>query len=155
MRTRGFDARGDGPKEFTDALARHDREFGDILTSDTYQSVRESRYGPMVFPAVIGGLLLVVAALLFVVRNREPTAAEPYSVLLAAGLAIAWVAAFVFLMDWLGFVLTAVLLLVLFMRYLGARLVVAAPAAALVAVVTYQLFAVHLRVSLPPGLLGW
>ena len=109
----------------------------------------------MVFPAVIGGLLLVVAALLLVVRNREPTAAEPRSVFVACSLAIAWVVAFILLMDWLGFVLTAVLLLVLFMRYLGARLVVAAPAAALVAVVTYQLFAVHLRVSLPPGLLGW
>jgi putative tricarboxylic transport membrane protein len=155
MQTSGFDVRGDGPKEFAAALARHDREFGEILTSDEYQSVRQSRYGPMVFPAMIGGLLLGVVGLLFVARAREPEAAKTQSVLLASVLAVAWVAAFVLLMDWIGFVLTAFLLLVVFMRYLGARLLVAVPASALVAVVTYQLFAVSLRVSLPSGLLGW
>jgi tripartite-type tricarboxylate transporter receptor subunit TctC len=155
MRTRGFDTRSDGPDKFVAALERHDREFGDILTSDAFESVRESKFGPMVFPATIGGLLAGVLGLLFVARNREPAAADKQSVLLASVLAIAWVAAFVFLMDWIGFVLTAALLLVLFMRFLGARLVVAAPSAALVAVITYQLFAVHLRVPLPSGLLGW
>jgi tripartite-type tricarboxylate transporter receptor subunit TctC len=155
MRTSGFDARGDGPKAFAAALERHDREFGEILTSDAYQSVRQSKYGPMVFPAVIGGLLLGVVGLLFVVRNRERAAAETQSVLLASVLAVAWVAAFVLLMDWIGFMLTAFLLLVVFMRYLGARPLVAVPVSALVAVVTYQLFAVSLRISLPPGLLGW
>jgi tripartite-type tricarboxylate transporter receptor subunit TctC len=155
MRTSGFDSRGDGPKEFAAALARHDGEFGEILTSDAYQSVRQSRYGPMVFPAVIGGLLLGVIGLLFVARNREPGAAETQSVILASALAVAWVVAFVLSMEWIGFVLTAFVLLVVFMRYLGARLAVALPASVLVAVVTYQLFAVYLRVSLPPGLLGW
>ena len=155
MRTRGFDARGDGPEEFAAALERHDREFGKILTSDAFQSVRESKYGPMVFPAIIAGLLVGVMGLLFLVRNREPAAAKTQSVLLASILAVAWLAAFVLLMDWLGFVLTAAVLLTLFMQYLGVRLLVAVPASAMVAVLTYQVFAVHLRVSLPPGLLGW
>jgi hypothetical protein len=155
MRERGFDARGDGPQEFAAALARHDREFGEILTSDAYQTVRKAKYGRMVFPAIIGGLLLFVTGLLFVARNRQSPAEHRQSVMVAGGLALAWVVAFVVLMDWLGFVLAAAVLLVLFMRFLGARVLVAAPVSAAVAVVTYQVFAVHLRVSLPPGLLGW
>ena len=71
MCTSGFDARGDGPQAFTKALARHDREFGDILTSDAFQSVRSSRFGPFVFPSVIGGLMSAVALMMFVRRSRD------------------------------------------------------------------------------------
>jgi tripartite-type tricarboxylate transporter receptor subunit TctC len=156
MRTSGFDARGDGPEEFSTALAGHDQEFKQILESDAFQSVRNSRYGPMAFPAIIGVGLLAVAVALLVRRN---TAAEsPIALrqaLFGAGLAVAWVASFVAFMEWLGFVLTAFVLLVLLMKYLGARLWVAIVISALVSVTTYQLFANHLRVSLPWGLLGW
>jgi hypothetical protein len=41
------------------------------------------------------------------------------------------------------------------MKYLGARLWTATIISAVAAATTYQLFAVHLRVSLPWGLLGW
>jgi tripartite-type tricarboxylate transporter receptor subunit TctC len=156
MRTSGFDARGDGPKEFAIALAKHDEEFKEILTSPAYQSVRRSRYGPMVFPAIIGGGLLAVAGILLVRRNRAAEGLmDLRQSLIGIGLAMAWVASFVGLMDWLGFVLTAFLLLVLLMKYLGTRLTVAVIVSALVAITTYQLFAIHMRVSLPWGLLGW
>jgi hypothetical protein len=46
-------------------------------------------------------------------------------------------------------------LLALLMKYLGTRIAIAAFIAAFTAVATYQLFAIHLRVSLPWGLLGW
>jgi tripartite-type tricarboxylate transporter receptor subunit TctC len=156
MTTSGFDARGDGPQEFAAALARHDEEFRAILTSETYESVRRSRYGPMVFPAVIGGGLLAVATILCVRRSGE-TAYPPdaQGTIVGVGLAIAWVLGFVALMEWLGFVLTAFVLLLVLMKYLGARLWTAALISALVSATTYQLFAVHLRVSLPWGLWGW
>jgi tripartite-type tricarboxylate transporter receptor subunit TctC len=156
MTTSGFDARGDGPQEFAKALACHDEEFRAILTSETYASVRRSRYGPMVFPAVIGGCLLAVATVSGIRRSGKQASPQSLqSTIVAVGLAIAWVLTFVALMEWLGFVLTAFGLLVVLMKYLGARLWTAALIAALVSATTYQLFAVHLRVSLPWGLMGW
>jgi tripartite-type tricarboxylate transporter receptor subunit TctC len=156
MRTSGFDARGDGPDEFAAALERHDREFRDILTSEAYESVLRSRYGPMVFPSIIGMGLAAAAIVLVARRNRDAVPAIGWRpALVGAGLAAAWVVGFVFLLDWLGFVLTAALLLVLLMWYLGTRLWVAAVISMLVAVATYQLFAIQFRVSLPRGLLGW
>jgi tripartite-type tricarboxylate transporter receptor subunit TctC len=137
MKSNGFDARGDGPAEFTAALARHDREFGDILTSDAYQSVRRGRYGPMVFPAVIAGGLIAIFALLVVTGDKlspsspltVPEAASDPSTLssthtantqksatTAVCLAIVWVIALVTVMDWLGFVLTSILFLTILMR---------------------------------------
>lgn len=181
MRNSGFDARSAGPKEFAAELARLDQEFGDILKSDAYRGVRDSRYGPMVFPAVIGALIVVVLAGLFWTRGqahretlietaveslengapddheviRTQTWAWRPSVIVPVVLAVAGVIVFVAVVDWLGFVLTAFLLMTMFMKYLGTRLPVALAASALCAVVTYQLFAVQMRVSLPWGLLGW
>ena len=187
MRNSGFDARSAGPKEFAAELSRLDKEFGEILTSDAYRGVRDSRYGPMVFPAVIGALLVSVLAWLFWTRgqaHREtlletavesldegaiehhptmpsqgamPTSAWawPPSAALPVALAIAGVILFVLVVDRLGFVLTAFLLMAAFMKYLGTRLSVAVTASALCAMITYQLFHVHMRVSLPWGLLGW
>jgi tripartite-type tricarboxylate transporter receptor subunit TctC len=156
MTTSGFDARGDGPAEFAAALARHDDEFGKILRSDAYESVRRARYGPMVFPTVIGCLLLAVAVVLGLRRGGELARdVDSQGTLLAVGLAVVWVLLFVALMDWLGFVLTAFVLLAALMKYLGARLWTATIISAVAAATTYQLFAVHLRVSLPWGLIGW
>jgi tripartite-type tricarboxylate transporter receptor subunit TctC len=156
MTTSGFDARGDGPQEFAAALARHDAEFEAILTSATYESVRRSRYGPMVFPAVIGVALLAAATVLCVRRGgKSASEMDSQGTIVAVGLAVAWVLLFVAVMDWLGFVLTAFVLLVVLMKYLGARLWTATVISALMAATTYQLFAVHLRVSLPWGLWGW
>ena len=156
MSRNGFEARGDGPAEFAAALAGHDREFREILESEAYQSVRRARYGPMAFPAVIGGGLLVVAVLMLVMRSGKPAADALWqSSLLHLVLLCVGVLVFVMALDWLGFVLTAVLFLVLMMRYLGARLPVAVATSVLVAVATYQLFAIQFRVSLPWGLLGW
>jgi tripartite-type tricarboxylate transporter receptor subunit TctC len=156
MRTAGFDARGDGPPEFAAALARHDEEFKAILTSDAFESVRSARYGPMVFPAIIGGGLLFAAGVLLLRRNRAAApATDLRSAVIGAGVGVAWVAAFILLADWLGFILTTFVLLALLMKYLGTRIAIAAFIAAFTAVATYQLFAIHLRVSLPWGLLGW
>jgi hypothetical protein len=184
MRNSGFDARHAGPAEFAAELSRLDREFGEILTSDAYRGVRESRYGPMVFPAVIGGLMVFVLGVLFWTRGRthRETLLEAAVESLDAGaiehggglptsrragitwgiatvfpvlLAVAGVMTFVLVVDWLGFILTGFLLMGAFMKYLGTRLPVAIMSSALCAVVVYQLFSVLMHVSLPRGLLGW
>jgi tripartite-type tricarboxylate transporter receptor subunit TctC len=156
MRTSGFDARGDGPQKFAAALATHDQEFQAILTSDAFESVRATRYGPMVFPALIGVGLAITAGTLLARRNRAATPAADFRpAVIGAGVAVAWVAAFILLVEPLGFILTTFVLLALLMKYLGARVTIAAAIAAVTAVATYQLFAIQLRVSLPTGLLGW
>jgi tripartite-type tricarboxylate transporter receptor subunit TctC len=183
MRDQGFNAHSAGPQDFAAELARLDAEFGTILQRDAYRGVRNSRYGPMVFPAVIGGLIVAVLAALFWTRgqaHRETlleTAVEslegapgampsrrapgapgwacPPTAIIPVALAVVGVIVFVAIVDWLGFVLTAFLLMALFMKYLGTRLPVALAASGLCAVLVYQLFAVHMRVSLPRGLLGW
>jgi hypothetical protein len=89
-------------------------------------------------------------------RNRAAApATDLRSAVIGAGVGVAWVAAFILLADWLGFILTTFVLLALLMKYLGTRIAIAAFIAAFTAVATYQLFAIHLRVSLPWGLLGW
>lgn len=156
MRTAGFDARGDGPQKFAAALATHDQEFQEILTSDAFESVRTTRYGPMVFPVLIGVGLVSTAGALLARRNRAGAPTGDFRpAVIGAGVALAWVAAFILLVEPLGFILTTFVLLALLMKYLGARVIVATVIAAVTAVATYQLFAVHLRVSLPAGLLGW
>jgi tripartite-type tricarboxylate transporter receptor subunit TctC len=179
MKTNGFEARGDGPEAFSAALARHDQEFRDILNSDAYQSVRRSKYGPMVFPKIIGGMMLGVLALILLAQQRglagngtdssaivpatddersraaASTISGSLTVFWPVCLTVAWVIGFVTLMDWLGFVLTSIVFLTLFMRYLGTRLLVAGAVSSIVTVATYQLFAIQFRVPLPWGLLGW
>jgi hypothetical protein len=171
MRNSGFDARNAGPQEFSAELARLDQEFGELLTSDAYRGVRDARYGSMVFPATIAGLLAVVLGLLFYARGKvqrqtilevavdSPETIEDGSLrpasLLPIVLALLGVVVLVVSMDWLGFVLAAFLFMAIFMRYLGTRLPVAVAASALCAAAAYQLFAVQMRVSLPWGLFGW
>jgi tripartite-type tricarboxylate transporter receptor subunit TctC len=157
MRSSGFDARSARPKEFAEALARHDDEFKALLQSAAFESVRHSEYGPMDFPMIIGALLLIVAAFaIWYSRVADKSAQQPQERnILPVALAIVWIIAFVGLMNWLGFIITSFVLVAALMKYLGTRTVVAVAASALIVVATYQAFAVHLRVPLPWGLLGW
>jgi putative tricarboxylic transport membrane protein len=77
------------------------------------------------------------------------------SAIVPVAIAVAGVIAFVAIVDWLGFILTAFLLMAALMKYLGTRLQVAILASGVCAVAVYQLFAIGMRVSLPRGWLGW
>ena len=68
---------------------------------------------------------------------------------------MAWVLAYLVLVEWAGFVITAAVLLALLLRRLENGWVVATAVSVLIVPVTYQLFAVSLRVPLPRGWLGW
>ena len=68
---------------------------------------------------------------------------------------VAWVVAYLALVEWAGFVITAsVLMLVLLLR-MGTRWTVAVAVSVVVVPLAYQVFAVALRVPLPRGWLGW
>jgi len=68
---------------------------------------------------------------------------------------VVWVAAYVALAEIAGFLITAAVLLVVLMWRLGNRWTLNVAVSTTIVVLTYQLFAVGLRVPLPRGWLGW
>jgi tripartite-type tricarboxylate transporter receptor subunit TctC len=158
MQSAGFDITWKPAGEFEALMAEVDAQLGKLLTSEAFQSIRKTRFGPMFFPKVLGVLLgAVVVVLLATGGLRRADNAEPLTprgVARSAGVVL-WVTAFLLLVDELGFVITAAVLLTAFLLALGTRWWKAPLIAAIVTVVTYQLFAVVLRVPLPHGWLGW
>jgi tripartite-type tricarboxylate transporter receptor subunit TctC len=157
----GFTPAYQQPAAFRATLENMDTRLGGLLTSDAFRGVGSTRFGPMFFPSIlIGALVIVVALLLWAARAaREPAAADrppaqPGANWRAAEVVI-WVAAYVALAEPLGFVITAALLLFAYLYRLGTRLPVAAALALTLVPAVYQLFAVALRVPLPRGVLGW
>ena len=49
----GFDVTWQPPDEFAATMASVDKQLGKLLTSDAMQSMQQSRFGPMFFPAVL------------------------------------------------------------------------------------------------------
>ena len=66
-----------------------------------------------------------------------------------------WIALYVGFAEALGFIVTAGVLLLVYLLRLGTRLAVAAPLSLLLVPSIYYVFAVLLRVPLPRGILGW
>ncbi|CAN5788406.1 hypothetical protein BH23PLA1_BH23PLA1_28550 [soil metagenome] len=159
MRSTGFNISIESPEEFRTSMESLDEQFGEILTSDAFRSVQTARYGPMLFPATLAGLLvLTVLAMLLrgELRRTDPDAGPlPRAGLVRAGLAVGWVVAYLLLAESLGFVLTAAGLLVLFLLALRVRWPLAVGVPVVLVPLMYQVFAVGLRVSLPWGWLGW
>lgn len=156
--TSGFTPAAEGPEPFAATLARRDRQFGEILTSDTFRSVRTTRFGPMFFPAILGALLGVNFLILVAIGGfRRPAELAPIhrAGLLGLGAVLLWVVLYVVVVEWVGFILTAAVLLFAMLWWLGNRPMVAALVTLVVVPATYQLFAVGLRVPLPWGWLGW
>jgi putative tricarboxylic transport membrane protein len=66
-----------------------------------------------------------------------------------------WIALYVAFAETLGFIVTAGVLLLVYLLRLGTRPAVAAPLSILLVPAVYYVFAVLLRVPLPRGILGW
>ena len=155
----GFNRSSATPAEWLAEQEALDEQFGAILTSDAFSTLRRSRYGPMVFPAVLGVALAATLAGLLAGHARcrargEHRPADAFRtppVLLCLAALVAYAAA----LEPLGYVATSAVFLVGFMAALGARLVVAVPVTLVLVPLTYQIFAIVLRVPLPWGVLGW
>jgi tripartite-type tricarboxylate transporter receptor subunit TctC len=157
MRSAGFTPAAEGPDAFARSLARMDEKFGAILTSEEFKAVRRSRFGPMFFPALLAGLLAVNLVALALTRRRQRGEAEPFTRagLLRCGAVIGFVVLYVLLAEWMGFLVTAGVLLLGLMLALGARVVTAVAVTLVLVPAAYELFAVALRVPLPWGWWGW
>jgi tripartite-type tricarboxylate transporter receptor subunit TctC len=162
MRRGGFTPSYEDPAQFAVTLAATDERLGALLTSDAFRGLETTRFGPLFFPAIlIGALALVSGALLFTRRrsaaDREPLErmpATPGAAWRSAEVLI-WIALYLALVETLGFVLTATMLLLAYLLRLGTRPRVAAPLTLALVPAVYHLFAVLLRVPLPRGIIGW
>ncbi|MEO6811584.1 MAG: tripartite tricarboxylate transporter substrate-binding protein [Isosphaeraceae bacterium] len=158
MDSNGFNTSILPPQAFAKALAEDDARFEAILTGDAFRTVRKARYGPYVFPWILAGAMALTLVTMLVKGGvRRPVDVESVTVKGATrvALAIGWVLAFVFLIDVVGYVLTASGLLLALFLALRVRPTLAVPLALVLAPLTYQVFAVALRVPLPVGWLGW
>jgi len=158
MDNSGFITSIQGPAEFASSLAELDRRFHDIMISEAFQSVRGARFGPYVFPYFLAGLLGSVFVWLLVRGELRPSRdAEPFSwnLLSRIALVLGWILGFVMLMDLAGYVIAGVVALVVIFRALRVSWPWAIGLAGTIVPLTYQVFAVVLRVPLPWGWFGW
>lgn len=158
LQSAGFGPPDLPPGRFEAFLQRQDQQNGAVLTSEAFASVQSQQYGPWLFPSIVIGLLaLTVAPLLWRRELAVPAEAKDLTLkgMARVGVAVAAVLFYLAAAEVVGYVLTAaVMLAVLFWRYRTKWYVAAAIIVVLVPL-TYQLFAVYLRVPLPWGWLGW
>jgi len=169
MRNSGFDLTIEGPQEFAAVLAEQDEFYRDILAGDAFRQVNDEHFGPMIFPSVVGALLLLTATVVILETRRErstvaPTAhgaaspaAPPASrrSLLQVAAVPAAVVFYLAAEEPLGFVLTATMLVGGLLLLFRVRPTTALLTAICMSGLTYQVFAVALRVPLPRGIFGW
>jgi tripartite-type tricarboxylate transporter receptor subunit TctC len=165
MHRSGFNLTIEGPEEFAATLSRQDELFRGILQGEAFRHVSDEHFGAMIFPAVIGCLLLVMLIVTAVEVRRDvwpaaeaaPSEAAPPTrrAFLAAAAVPATVLFYLAASETLGFPLTATIVLGTLLRLYRVRPAASATIAIVVSVLIYQSFAVWLRVPLPRGLLGW
>lgn len=160
---RFLESAGFGPSEVPseqaeDFLRRQDEQNGEVLTSDAFQSVQSQQYGAWLFPSLLIGLIVLVALPLLwtkeLIRPSEAKALTPEGTIRVL-VSIAAVVFYILVAEWMGFLITTVLLLgVLFWHY-GVKWHMGLAVTVVLVPLTYQLFAVYLRVPLPWGWFGW
>lgn len=131
-----------------------------LLYVRTFPEMPGGQPGPALFPGIVGALFVlfgtVLAVRALVTRHAADAAALPGSAAsgrVNAVAVIAFVVLYILLVETLGFVITMGGLLLLLMWRLGARLWVAAVAAAVTTGVMVLIFQRVLLVPLPSGLL--
>jgi len=161
LRQGGFTPAYEDPATFAATLSETDRRLGALLSSEAFRGLETARFGPMFFPRLlIGALAIVSVALLLNWRRgvktepRERIAPLPGAAWRSAEVLI-WIGLYLALAETLGFIVTATVLLLIYLVRLGTRPRVAVPLALTLVPVVYQVFAVGLRVPLPRGVLGW
>jgi tripartite-type tricarboxylate transporter receptor subunit TctC len=158
MKRSGFTPKHEGPSEVAATLQQMDQRLGALLASPAFRGMAKARFGPLFFPGLLMGALVLVAGGLIISRERHasplPAVTAPGGVWRFAEVVV-WVALYVAFAEILGFVLTAGILLFVYLLRLGTGMAVAAPLTALLVPAAYHVFAVVLRVPLPRGILGW
>jgi len=112
----------------------------------------------MLFPgvlAVVGGACLLGLVVSGQLRRTADTASLSLRDLGRLAEIVVWVVVYLIFAETAGFLLTAGVLLALLLIRLGNRWFASVAISLAVVAVTYELFAVVLKVPLPRGWLGW
>ena len=163
MQSEGFNNRWRPPEDFRDFLQVNDAKFGRLLTSPAFAQIGSGRVGPLLYPAGLAVIGILVVAGLWIGRrqvtpvtntatNTVTNTAAPVHVWRGAAV-VGLVVVYLLGAEWLGFLLTAGCLLLVMQILLGARWVTSLIITLTFVPVTYFLFAHLLRVPLPRGLI--
>jgi tripartite-type tricarboxylate transporter receptor subunit TctC len=157
MANTGAGAAAMGSEQYRRFLEEADKAFGSVFAGPSFEAFQH-KYGPMLFPAVLSGLLVICLSACLVsgsLRSISKRDELSRTAMLDMSILIGCVILYILTAEILGFVLSAaVILLVLFGR-MHVKLRIAIPGTTLLAALVYQLFAVGLRVPLPRGFFGW
>lgn len=158
LQAAGFGSAALPRQEFAAFLEQENEAYGEVFASDAFQAVTSQRYGPWLFPAVVIGLMAVTIAVLLgsgALRvhdeAQEVTARGAFRV----GIAVGAIILYMLVAEQAGYVLSAALLLAVLFWTFKVKWYVAAGVVLVLVPLTYQVFAVYLRVGLPWGWLGW
>jgi tripartite-type tricarboxylate transporter receptor subunit TctC len=162
MLSAGFNPAYEDPAQFTATLQQTDGRLGALLQSEAFAGLAAKQVGPMFFPGLLFVALAgVIIGIVIAARGSKSAAAADAPAPLPPGARwrffepLLWIAAYLILVEWIGFLLTAGGLLVAYLIRLGTRPRVAVPIAAGLVPAVYYLFGTLLRVGLPRGILGW
>ncbi len=158
LETSGFGSSGQSPEAFLQFLEEENQIYGGIFNSRAFEGVVSQRYGPMFFPSVILALMgLIILILVFSGSLGRSADAEGLMGIDYAHIALLIGAVVFYLLfaEYLGFIVSAAFILLLLMWQFRVRWPIALAVVLVFVPLTYQLFAIYLRVPLPWGLLGW
>lgn len=158
MANSGFSSRAEPPAEFLPFLEEENQAYGMVFNSEAFEDVVSQRYGPMLFPYIILGLMgVITAALIFSGQLKPGKAADHIAAADYGRMALVAGSVIVYLLvaEYLGFILSMALILGFLLWQFEVRWQIALPVVLIFVPLTYQLFAIYLRVPLPWGLLGW
>ena len=125
-----------------------------------YPSPEEGHPGPDLFPNILA-LLFIGFGLALILKARKLVPTETEASLLGsrrisnAFFVLGIVAAYVAVVNTVGFLITSAVLLFLLMKKLGVTILKSAIASMMITLFINMLFSKILRVPLPYGILGW
>lgn len=128
----------------------------------TYPSLEKGHPGPGLFPNILAILFIAFGSvLIFKARKPSPKDAGEAEVtsgpkkVLNAFFVLGIIAAYVALVNLIGFLMTSSVLLFLLMKKLGVTIFKSAIASIIITLFINLMFSKILRVPLPMGILGW
>jgi putative tricarboxylic transport membrane protein len=134
-----------------------------IAATFSFPTLPGQAYGPALFPRILASGFLICGAILIVRGLTERRLGGQWLALQAwvgqprqAGsflLVLASILFYIVASEWLGFIATAILVLIATFRQFGVRWMVSLPSAIIGTLVIHWFFATMLRVPLPRGLL--
>jgi hypothetical protein len=162
MKSQGFAVAIAEGAELEATLRAMDAQMGALLTSESFSRIFDDDLGPMLYPSAVGGILVAVLAALALRARRSRSAPDVQGparlgarAVLRAAAVLGAVALFIVAVPSTGFVAGAGALVFGLLVALGNRVATSAVVAAVIAPLTYQVFAHWLRADLPRGLLDW